>query len=393
MTALDLPLAGPPAATGPAALATAPGADPSTSPDALAPAHDPGRIGPAAPLDPADLGSGPVARAVAAVRRGGFAVLVDDDGTGALVLAAQATTPEKVAFLVRHSTGVVRVALDGARLDALLLPPMVPGAPDGLTVSVDARHGTGAGTSAADRCLTVHALVDPGTKPDDLTRPGNVFPQRTDARGVLGRAGRGEAAVDLTRLAGSRQPGGVVADLVDDDGALLAGAALARFAERHRLPVVAVADLVRHRHEHEKLVRRVAAARVPTPQGDYTALVYESLLDGSEHVAFVLGDVDALPGRPGVPVHVHVECLTGDLFGSLRCDCRRRLDAARRRLAAAGAGVLVYLRRHDHHRGGSVPELLHPELHQDRSRHGGVAAQILADLGVATSPARASSAG
>jgi len=151
-------------------------------------------------------------------------------------------------------------------------------------------------------------------------------------------------------------------------------------------------NLVRHRHEHEKLVRRVSAARVPTPEGDYTAVVYESLLDGSEHVAFVLGDVATTPGRPDVPVHVHAECLTGDTFGSLRCDCRRRLDTARRRIAAAGAGVLVYLRQ-DPHQSGAVQELHHPELHQDRPRYGGVAAQILTDLGVAATPGRVSNAG
>lgn len=335
-----------------------------------------------------------VDRAVDAVRRGGFAVVVDDAGAGALVLVAQATTPEKIAFLVHHTTGVVSVPLSGPRLDALLLPPMVAGDRDGFTVSVDARHGTTTGTSAADRCLTVHALVDPGTKPGDLSRPGHVFPQRTDERGVLGRPGRGEAAVDLARLAGAHHPAGVTAELVDDDGALLEGDALARFAERHRLPLVGIADLVRHRHQHEKLVRRVSAARVPTPYGDYTAVVYESLLDGSEHIAFVLGDVAAIAEAVGdVPVHVHAECITGDTFGSLRCDCRRRLDTARHRIRDFGCGVIVYLRHQDLHQAGTARELNHPELHQDRSRHGGVAAQILTDLGVAATPGRASNAG
>jgi 3,4-dihydroxy 2-butanone 4-phosphate synthase / GTP cyclohydrolase II len=371
VTALDLPLSH--ATTAAPRTGTGPEPQTGTGADAVHPV-------------------GPVDRAVAAVRGGGFAVVVDDAGTGALVLVAQATTPEKIAFLVRHTTGVISVPLEGPRLDALLLPPMVAGDRDGFTVSVDARHGTTTGTSAADRCLTVHALVDPGTKPGDLSRPGHVFPQRTDDRGVLGRPDRGEAAVDLARLAGAHLPAGVTAELVDDDGALLEGTALARFAARHRLPLVGIADLVRHRHEHEKLVRRVSAARVPTPQGDYTAVVYESLLDGSEHVAFVLGDVATTPGRADVPVHVHAECLTGDTFGSLRCDCRRRLDTARRRIAAAGAGVLVYLRQ-DPHQSGTVQELHHPELHQDRPLHGGVAAQILTDLGVAATPGRASSAG
>ena len=334
-------------------------------------------------------GDAAVERAREAVRRGGFVVVADDDG-GVLMLAAQATTPEKVAFMIRHTTGVISVPLEGARLDTLLLPPMVAGGAGGFTVSVDARHGTTTGTSAADRSLTVHALIDPGTKPGDLSRPGHVFPERCDERGVLGRPGRAEAAVDLARLAGGHAAG-VVAELIDDDGSLLRGTALDRFASRHRLPVVGIADLVRHRHEHEKLVRRVSAARVPTPHGDYTAVVFESLLDGSEHIAFVLGDVAG--GHHDVPVHVHAECLTGDTFGSLRCDCRRRLDTARRRIAAAGAGVLVYLRHQDPHHGGAVQELHHPELHQDRPRHGGVATQILTDLGVTETPGRASSAG
>jgi 3,4-dihydroxy 2-butanone 4-phosphate synthase/GTP cyclohydrolase II len=329
-----------------------------------------------------------VERATEAIGRGGFAVVVDEVGNGGLVLAAQATTPEKVAFMIRHTSGVISVPLEGERLDALLLPLMVVGGshagPDttgprsAFTVSVDARHGMVTGASAADRCLTVHALIDPGTKPADLARPGHVFPERCDARGLLGRAGTAEAAVDLARLAGLR-PAGVTADLVADDGALLHGPALARFARRHRLPLVAIAELVRYRREREKLVHRVSHARVPTPHGDFTAVVYESVLDGSEHVAFVLGDVT---DPAGVPVHVHSECLTGDTFGSLRCDCRRRLDAALRHIAATGAGVLVYRRADDRRRGGAVQELLHPELHQDRPRHDGLAAQVLADLGV-----------
>jgi 3,4-dihydroxy 2-butanone 4-phosphate synthase / GTP cyclohydrolase II len=335
------------------------------------------------------IATGPVADAVAAIARGDFAVVVDDgrDGAeseGVLVVAAQAMTAERMAFMIRHGTGVIAVPLEGSRLDALQLPQMVADprvtATAAFTVSVDAHQGRSAGASAADRCHTVHALIDPATKPDDLARPGHVFPERYREGGVLRRAGRGEAAVDLARLAG-RQPAAVVAELVNDDGSLQRRADLVRFAVLHHLPVVTIAELVAHRRRSEKLVRQVSAARVPTPFGDVTAVVFASLLDGVEHVALVRGDVSGA----GTAVHVHAECLTGDVFGSLRCGCGRHLDAAMADIAAADAGVLVYLRDHLRPTRGLLHELL-ADGHQDDVLDDGIAAQILADLGVTVPP-------
>ena len=367
---------------------------PSSSPPPPSP-------GPASALEPPSgagpgFEGGPVEAAVAAIGAGGFAVVVDDgaDGGGSgsgsaegvLVLAAQAMTAEKMAFMIRHTSGVIAVPLEGQRLDALHLPLMVadPAAATtaAFTVSVDAHHG-GAGrpgsarVSAADRSHTVHALIDPGTRPGDLARPGHVFPQRYREGGVLRRAGRGEAAVDLARLAG-RLPAAVTAELVDDDGSLPGRAGIERFATDHRLPVVTIAELVAHRRRREKLVRQVSSARMPTPYGDFTAVVFAALLDGAEHVALVRGEVNGT--ACDVPVHVHAECLTGDTFGSLRCDCGRRLDAALADIAAAGAGVLVYLRDHVSPTRGLLHEL-HSDHHQDHVHDDGIAAQILADLG------------
>jgi 3,4-dihydroxy 2-butanone 4-phosphate synthase/GTP cyclohydrolase II len=346
---------------------------------------------PSPPSAPSGAGPGiagePVDAAVAAIGAGGFALVVDEasgghGAEGVLVLAAQAMTAERMAFMMRHTSGVITVPLEGERLDALHLPLMVaePAAAPAFTVSVDARRGGSeggpAGVSAADRTHTVHALIDPGTRPGDLVRPGHVFPQRYREGGVLRRAGRGEAAVDLTRLAG-RRPAAVLADLVDDDGSLPGRAGIERFAARHGLPVVTIAELIKHRRRREKLVRQVSAARVPTPYGDFTAVVFTALLDGTEHVALVHGDL----ATAGVNVHVHAECLTGDTFGSLRCDCGRRLDAALAAIADAGAGVLVYLR--DHLRPTrSVLHELHSDRHQDHVLDDGIATQILADLGV-----------
>ena len=348
---------------------------------------------------------GSVEAALAAVGRGEFAVVVDEGSEGSegggwgaaaraegvLVLAAQAMTAERMAFMMRHTSGVIAVPLEGQRLDALQLPLMVADpavAATAFTVSVDAHQsswGGSTGVSAADRSHTVHALIDPGTKPADLARPGHVFPQRYREGGVLRRAGRGEAAVDLARLAG-RQPAAVLAELVNDDGSLPQRVDLERFADDHRLPVVTIAELIAHRRRREKLVRQVSAARVPTPHGDFTAVVFASLLDGIEHVALVRGEVTGADAqRDGVAVHVHAECLTGDTFGSLRCDCGRRLDAALADIAAAGAGVLVYLRDHVGPARGLLHEL-HTDHHQDHVHADGIATQILTDLGATPHP-------
>ena len=210
-------------------------------------------------------------------------------------------------------------------------------------MSVDARHGTSTGISAADRATTVHAVLDPATRPEDLARPGHIFPLRYREGGVLKRAGHTEAAVDLARLAGL-QPAGVLAEIVNDDGTMARMPRLEAFAAEHGLQLISIADLIRYRRHREKLVRRVSEARIPTRHGDFTGYVFESLLDGTEHIAFVRGEV---AGKENVLVRVHSECLTGDVFGSMRCDCGLQLDAAMELIAAEGTGVVVYLRGHE----------------------------------------------
>ena len=201
-----------------------------------------------------------------------------------------------------------------------------------FTVSVDARHGTTTGISAADRATTVHALLDAATRPEDLARPGHIFPLRYREGGVLKRAGHTEAAVDLARLAGM-QPAGVLAEVVNDDGTMARMPRLEAFAAEHGLQLISIADLIRYRRHREKLVRRVSEARIPTRHGDFTGYVFESLLDGTEHMAFVRGEV---AGQENVLVRVHSECLTGDVFGSMRCDCGLQLDAAMELIAEEG---------------------------------------------------------
>ena len=283
-----------------------------------------------------------VERAIDAVRRGEFVVVVDDEdreNEGDLIIAADQMTPDKMAFMIRYTSGVICLPMEGARLDELQLPLMVAGADNtegqrtAFTISVDAKVGTSTGISAADRSTTVHALIDGATVTSDLARPGHIFPLRYRDGGVLKRAGHTEAAVDLARLAG-RYPAGVLSEIVNDDGTMQRLPDLQRFAEEHGLVLVTIADLIRYRRHREKLVRRVSQARIPTQYGDFTAHVFESLLDGVEHLAFVRGDV---AGEENVLVRVHSECLTGDVFGSLRCDCGLQLDRALETVAARRA--------------------------------------------------------
>jgi 3,4-dihydroxy 2-butanone 4-phosphate synthase/GTP cyclohydrolase II len=264
-----------------------------------------------------------------------------------------------------------------------------------FTVSVDARTGTTTGISAADRARTIAALIDPATRPADLARPGHIFPLRYREGGVLKRGGHTEAAVDLARMAG-REPAGVLAELVNPDGSMARTADLERFAAEHGLRIITIAELISFRRQHEKLIRRVAEATIPTRWGDFTCYAYESLLDGEQHVALVKG---AVQGMDDVLVRVHSECLTGDVFGSLRCDCGPQLDQAIERVAAEGLGVVVYLRGQEGRGIGLAHKLAAYNLQEQGrdtvdanlelglpvdSREYGIGSQILVDLGVTT---------
>jgi len=287
-----------------------------------------------------------VEQALDDLRAGRFVILVDDEdreNEGDLAIAAELASPEAVNFMVRQGRGLLCVALTEERCDDLGLPLMVAHntSPFGtaFTVSVEARGKVTTGISAADRAATVRTLADPATRPEDLLRPGHVFPLRARRGGVLKRAGQTEASVDLARLAGLT-PAAAICEVMNEDGTMARVPDLVRFARRHDVRILTVADLIRHRLRHETIVERVASPHLPTRYGEFRLHAFRAEITGEEHVALVMGDVG---GEEPVLVRVHSQCLTGDVFGSARCDCGTQLELALEAIATAGRGVLVYL--------------------------------------------------